>query len=70
MRRALVLAAVLVPALLWGLEAHACPVCFSGTEENREAFFWTFVLLTTLPLATIGAFVFWLARRAAARSAT
>lgn len=65
----------LAPALLttaaialWAGPALACPVCFSGVEENREAFFWTFVLLTTLPLLTIGGVVWWLFRRAAQRA--
>lgn len=48
----------LLPAL-----AHACPVCFSANEENREAYLLTFVLLTVLPLLSIGALGWWLARR-------
>jgi hypothetical protein len=43
--------------------AHACPVCFTGTEENRAAYFLTFVLLTSLPLACIGGLVWWVRKR-------
>ena len=60
---------VLALALFAANVARACPVCFSGTEENREAFFWTFVLLTTLPLATMGGIVWFLFRRAEQRAA-
>jgi len=49
---------LLAPAL-----AYACPVCFSGNEENRTAYFVTFVLLTVLPLLSIGGIVYWLVRR-------
>lgn len=38
--------------------AFACPVCFSGSDETREAFLLTTALLTFLPLAMIGAFVY------------
>lgn len=43
--------------------ALACPVCFSGREENRLAFILTTVFLTVLPLATIGGAVLWLRAR-------
>jgi len=43
--------------------AHACPVCFSGNTRNRTAYFVTFVILSILPLASIGGIVFWLKRR-------
>ena len=48
----------LTPALV-----HACPVCFSGNDANREAYTLTFLLLTVLPLAMIGGLVLWVRRR-------
>jgi hypothetical protein len=44
--------------------ALACPVCFSGNEANRTAYFLTFLLLTSLPLALIGGLVWYLRKRA------
>jgi hypothetical protein len=53
------LALFLVP-----VTAQACPVCFSGNgEENRAAFLFTTIFLTSLPLAMIGGVVWWLRRR-------
>lgn len=44
--------------------AHACPVCFSAKDEaQRQAFFDTTIFLTLLPLALIGGFIYWVARR-------
>lgn len=44
--------------------AHACPSCASPLEENRQAFVDTTILLTVVPLAMVGGFVWWLRRRA------
>lgn len=63
MRSALVLVATIVLLALIPSVAFACPSCFSGTEEGREAFFHTFLLLTTLPLLTVGGVIYWLVRR-------
>ena len=49
----------LTPAL-----ALACPVCFSATEANRDAFLGTTVFLSLLPLLFIGGVVFVLRQRA------
>lgn len=49
--------------------AFACPVCFTGNEANRVAYYISFVLLTTLPLALISSFVYYLIRRAKELSA-
>ena len=46
--------------------ALACPSCFSGVEEAREAFFATFVFLTVTPLIGAGLLIWWLVRRARA----
>jgi hypothetical protein len=48
---------VLSPAV-----AFACPVCFSGNEANRNAYFLTFLLMTALPLAMMGG-LFWYLRK-------
>ncbi len=48
--------------------AEACAVCFSGREGSRVAFIVTTAILTVLPLALIGGFVFWLRRRAREQS--
>ena len=50
--------ALLAPEL-----ADACAVCFSGTEENRDAFNITAAMLTFTPLAMIGGAVFWVRSR-------
>lgn len=39
-----------------------CPTCFAGIENGTE-YFITFVLLTVLPLATMGTILWWLVRR-------
>ncbi|MGB5809721.1 MAG: hypothetical protein WBG86_04270 [Polyangiales bacterium] len=44
--------------------AFACPSCASPLEENRQAFVDTTILLTLVPLAMIGGFVWWLRRKA------
>jgi hypothetical protein len=43
--------------------AGACAVCISGTDDNRQAFLVTTGLMTVLPLAMVGGFIFWLVRR-------
>lgn len=61
------MAALLAIALLPELAA-ACAVCTAGTgEDSRQAFIWTTVFLSVLPLAAIGAGVLWL-RRAMVRA--
>lgn len=49
---------VLVPSV-----AEACPVCFSGTGENRAAYFATFLFLTFTPLIGAGLLIWWLRNR-------
>lgn len=44
--------------------AAACPVCFSGTEENRLAFLGTTVLLSLLPLGMVAGAGLWIRKRA------
>lgn len=43
--------------------ADACAVCFSASDENREAFTATTVFLTVLPLVMVGSTVGWLLRQ-------
>ena len=40
--------------------ADACAVCFSGSEDTRQAFTATTVFLTALPLVMVGSTVGWL----------
>lgn len=42
----------------------ACAVCGFGREENRMAFLLTTVVLSVLPLMSIGGVVFWIWRQA------
>lgn len=44
--------------------AEACSVCTTGTEDNtRGMFLITTLVMSTLPLAMVGVFLFWLRRR-------
>jgi len=43
--------------------AHGCAVCFSATDENRQAFLATTVLLTMLPLGMVGGVGLWVRKR-------
>lgn len=69
-------AAGAVTALLFATlpeAAHACAVCFSATEENREAFLATTAFLSLLPLGMVAGAGYWLrgkARQAESRSAS
>ena len=44
--------------------AHACAMCFSGSEESRRAFFVTAAFLTLLPLGMVAGATTWLRSRA------
>ncbi len=41
----------------------ACPVCFDAKEGTRQAFAWTTVMLSSVPLAMIFSAVYFLRRR-------
>ena len=60
------LAALVVPVVASPNVALACSVCFSATDENRQAFFDATVLLTMLPLLMIGGGATWVYRQMAA----
>ena len=55
---AIALALISAPQL-----SDACAVCFSGRDENRQAFTITTALLTGLPLLMVGSVVYWLRLR-------
>lgn len=44
--------------------AHACAVCGAAVDRNKSAFVGTTILLSLLPLALIGAGLWWIARHA------
>ena len=44
--------------------ALACPACFDGPGETRQAFLATTAFLTLLPLGIVGATTTWLRSRA------
>lgn len=49
--------------------ALACPVCFSGDDASRHAYVEAALILTIIPLATIGSFVWWIRKRIRAHAA-
>lgn len=54
------LAGAALPRAAW-----ACAVCVAGSDDgSRAAFLVTTVFLSVLPLAAVGAIVWWLRRRA------
>lgn len=63
-------AVVLLTAAIatWARSAEACSVCLSATDETREAYYLTTVVMMSLPFVLLGALVYWL-RKAAARGA-
>lgn len=64
MRRALLVASVLVVAVLALPDAaHACAVCFDSSDENRQAFLLTTAFLTLLPLGMVGGAGLWVRHR-------
>jgi hypothetical protein len=42
--------------------ARACGVCVSATEETRQAYYLTTVLMMTVPFALLAGIVIWLRR--------
>jgi len=43
--------------LLFPSFLHACPSCFSSDGSNREAYFWTALIMTLLPLTLVGSLI-------------
>jgi len=60
--------AIVLLALAWVVAlpevAHACPVCFDSSDENRQAFLVTAAFLTLLPLGMVTGAGLWLRKRA------
>ena len=54
--------AALVLGTLWPALARACPMCFSGSERSRLAFFDMTIFMSLLPLGMIGGGLLWLRR--------
>jgi uncharacterized membrane protein len=46
-----------------GEPALACSVCVSASEQTREAYYLTTLLMMTIPFALLAGIVFWLRRR-------
>jgi hypothetical protein len=65
-RRRFALALLAAAIAAWAQSADACSVCLSATEETREAYYLTTVLLMSLPFVLLGALLYWL-RKAAGR---
>lgn len=51
-------------AVLFPDVAHACPVCFDSSDENRMAFLATTAFLSLLPLGMVAGAGMWIRRRA------
>jgi hypothetical protein len=62
-RRLLIVAAALGAVLVLPDVAHACPVCFDSSDENRQAFLATTAFLTLLPLGMVGGVGLWIRKR-------
>ena len=63
MRRVVVAVLAIVGLLVLPDVAHACPVCFDSSDENRQAFLATAAFLTLLPLGMVGGAGLWLRKR-------
>lgn len=60
---AVAFAAFVVLAGLFPEAAHACPVCFDASDENRVAFLATTAFLSLLPLGMVAGAGLWIRRR-------
>jgi hypothetical protein len=70
MKRIGILAVAAVAAVALVPEtAHACAVCFSAADENRDAFILTTAFLTFLPLGMVSGAGLWLRHRVKERDA-
>ncbi len=50
------------------VNAWACSVCFSGTDENRLAFILTTAFMSFMPFFLVGGVVYWIVRQNRAAS--
>jgi len=56
---------LLCAALLAPATAQACAVCFDPNDTTRNAYAYTALFMTLLPLALAGGLFWWIRRRAA-----
>jgi hypothetical protein len=66
MSRAWIALAALFLLVVFPDAVLACPVCFSASDENREAFLATTAFLSLLPLGMVGGAGLWLRKRSRA----
>jgi len=63
MRRTWICALALLLLVALPDVAHACPVCFDSSDENRRAFMVTTAFMTLLPLGMVAGAGLWVRRR-------
>ena len=64
MRQIAVVVLALIALVVLPDVAHACPVCFDSSDENRQAFLVTTAFLSLLPLGMVAGAGLWLRKRA------
>jgi uncharacterized membrane protein len=68
LRNLVAVLAVALPIVV-ARSAEACSVCVSATEETRQAYYVTTVLMMLLPFLLLGGLGYWLRRAARAERA-
>lgn len=63
MRTTLIVFGALALLLVAPDVAHACPVCFDSSDENRQAFLVTTAFLSLLPLGMVAGAGLWIRRK-------
>jgi hypothetical protein len=69
MRSVLILTLALAAVAVLPDAASACAVCFSASDENRQAFLISTAFLSVFPLGMVGGAGLWLRRRVRERDA-
>lgn len=59
-------AAAFALATLPAQQAAACAVCFSGRDESRVMYLLTAIFMTLIPIAVLGAGIYWVVKKATA----
>ena len=62
----IVRAAAFAFATLPAQQALACAVCFSGRDESRVMYLLTAIFMTLIPIAVLGAGIYWVVKKATA----
>jgi uncharacterized membrane protein YfbV (UPF0208 family) len=62
----IVRAAAFALSALPAQQAVACAVCFSGRDESRVAYLLTAIFMTLIPIAVLGAGIYWVVKKATA----